>query len=1235
MLHTNPTLIKNKDDDGMDYSILKEINSGRTTGKLSVNQYTIENSSKGWGLASLKKGQLITGTVVTVGEQVTLDFNGQKITALMSVFGNAIPGEEKTFEVVKASMDEIELKLIEDINKNRKPFKAIMEKDTDWESVLAQKEKAAQKEEQKAGREAEYQQTKTQLERIGATLTELDCKKLEEEGFPVETFTVNGLYHALGRIKTELASGQQTKAGLTAAETIDADITAAKAVKDSERKTLVKSEDTNTIAQKLQQTDLPVTAENVSKVMKALDLSESAARIDDKAMRYLIARDALPTAEYIYKASYSGTSQRQEQLSEDAWSELESQVKEVIQSAGYEVNDQNLEDAKWLIENKLPLTVETFTYKKKLEELKASYDKETVLNTMMEGMKEGISPAEVPLLSQSMTDPEQIVADLWAIQPETVSVAVKNGSELSIRNLLDIQSKLNAGTSVAQSDQTAAEVGTADVQKTGITEQDEMRDAKPEDINKADTRGADSDLSETEASDKGDSGRDTSDRQSGEGNLKASYEEVRARRQLEEIRLRMTLEAARTLEKKGIKVETQQLSKVVDALRELEDNYYRQYLKEADVSATADNLQILKDTTSSIERLKYIPSYVLGSTLAESNTQTIPSLLNEGLQLQAKLEKAGTAYETLMTVPNREYGDSIKKAFANMDSLLAEMNIENTEENQRAVRILGYNSMEINQEAINQVKAYDQEVTAMIKNLHPEVTVRMLREGINPLGMSINELNQTIDRIKDEQGITSEEKYSTYLRKLEKADIITAEERKAYIGIYRLLYNVEKSDGAALGAVVKAGQEVTLEHLLTAVQTSKKGRLDAAVNDEFGTLQSLTRAKESIAEQISGFAEGTSRQNGEQDSKDRMAEGQIRYLERILREMKEELSPDTLKEAGQNLSQTAGQTTTTAWTAYSQPSAEQQGIWETVKDVPVEQLAKLLQKVNTGQALEDEVYAQKVQEIRELCRASEQAVRFLNDYQVPTTSANIHLANQILSNGESPIKRFFKLQKENSAEISENSLKEINDLSDTLSDRHSMEEVYTQLETNAKAVLNQSYSEEKIDSFKLAELKSIAQQMTFIKTLAEKEYYQIPIETDRGVTNMNLTILRGTKETGKVSVTIWSEQLGNVKAELSLKDRTLSGIITSDNSRGLEQLQKNDGQLKEAALESDVTLKQLDYGFQRRDKDSYSYLNPDFNEGTTSMKAETERTLYRLAKAIVRMVRSAENSRSEADLEVS
>jgi HAMP domain-containing protein len=892
-----------------------------------------------------------------------------------------------------------------------------------------------------------------------------------------------------------------------------------------------------------------------------------------------------------------------EKITEEAWTSLEGQVKEVISEAGYEVNNENLDTARWLLENQLPITKETYSYKKELEELKTHADMDTVLKQMLEGMKNGVLPTEASLISNPAKT-EQIVADLNSIQPEAITEAIKSNSELTIKKLTSIQEALTSRAREPEGPESTEKTTRAavDAVEDRAVATDQGMDEEPFPANK----NSEAAVGSHEA----------------EG---AGYEEIRAKRQLEEIRLKMTLEAAAQLEKKGFSIETRQLEEVVDALRELEDNYYQRYFLEAGTEATELSLQTLKDTTQSIEALKYLPNYILGSTLSLRSTQTIPGLLAEGSKLQSDLSRAGMAYETLMTLPNREYGDSIAKAFANMGSLLEELKIENTESNQRAVRILGYNRMEITQEAIEQVKAYDLQVNSLIQNLHPAVTVRMIKDGINPLETPIQELNRIIDNMKEEQGITTQEKFSTYLRNLEKTEGLTDQERKAYIGIYRLLYNVEKSDGAALGAVIHSNREVTLENLLSAVQTMKKGRLDSVINDEFGLLQKTAGSSDTMAAQLSVFAK-ESGHNTEITAKEAAVKEQTQYLERILRQMTEELSPEQLREAGKSISLSEA-----VWQQELAMAADTlPGIWETIKDTSVEKLYDYLKHTQPQQA-EEEVYEQRVHQLRELGKNAEQSLRFLNDYRVPSTPMNVMLANHILSNGESPIKKLLQLQDENIVEKSENSLKDLTDLSDTLIDKHSMEEAYTELKRDAKAALHQVYSEEKIDARKLAELKSIGQQLTFLRQLAEKEFYQIPVETAKGVTNMNLTIIRGSEASQKVMVTVWSEQLGNVKAEFTLKNETLKGFISSDSRIGLDLLEKNADGLRQTAEDNQLILRQLDFGLQLKDNDNYSSHSIGAADHQSPAKAETERTLYQLAKAIVRFVSDAEDNANYAE----
>jgi len=1167
----------------MDYNISFKLKEGaETSNQLQATQMTIDN--KGKGLSSLMKGQYIYGTVVSIKDCITLNFGGQEVTASKEALKDANTGDVKLFEVLKATGKEIELKVVDNTFKTMyKAFEASIRMDKDQDTLEEQKKQTGKRTE----KEKECQKTKSKMDQITARLTERDYQILEQEGFAVESLTIEGLYAALNRIKAGVPHTDKRA--------------------EQQQKSFTEKE----ISERLKSDNLPTTIENIQKVTTALELSDITTNMNDRSMKYLIAHELEPTIENIYKAYYSGDDKKQEKtimLSQEEWSELKPQAEEIIEAAGYEANEENLEEAKWLIENKLPLTKQTFSYKKELEDIKENTNQEVALDKIIEGMKYGTSPKDISLELGQGKAYEQLITELQTISEEAVSQTIQNDPEVTIKKLIETQLKLSSKAEQKTDDNKAADIKVKDIKISDSQTLSSEPVAKIEEVK--------SEVAVTENKDN-------------------SYEAIKALRQLEEIRLKMTTEAAANLEKKGIHIATERLEKVVESLKELEESYYKELLSEAEVDTSSQNIGILKEITQSTSQLKYIPSFVLGSTLSNRKLETIPDLLQEGSKLLRDIEKAGEAYETLMTVPNREYGDSIQKAFKNIEPLLQDIGMENTELNQRAVRILGYNRMDITEEAINQVKAYDLEVTNLIENLQPAVTVRLIKEGINPLNIPIRKLNQTIDKIKEEQGINSEEKFSTYLRKLEKEEGISKEDRKAYIGIYRLLYNIEKSDGAALGAVVKADQEVTLKSLLTAVRTDK-GSINSIINDEFGTLQSLSRERETITEQINTAF--TTEEALEDSTKltvkpDSVIE-QTEFLDRMLKIMKEEISPDKLSNVQQGILQ--------AVQLEAQPASEfypglpaGKGIWDTISEIPIERLFDQLQKAEKSQIALEAVQEGKVQEIRDLYKNADQAIRFLNDFKIPNTSANVLMANHILSNGDSPIKRLLKQQNDKTVENSENGLKEIDKFSDTLIDKSSMNETYVKLETQAKSSLEQACSEEQIDFRRLAELNSIGMQMTFLKTLAEKEFYRIPIETERGITNMNLTILRGSEESGKLSVTVWSEQLGNVKAELILKDQTLKGFISCDNRSGLELLQGNVLEIEQIAREDGLTIKQLDFGMQPRGNDGYSYQNPDKEESNRSMRADTERKLYRLAKAMVIMVQAAEHAGSEGNNVVS
>lgn len=334
------------------------------------------------------------------------------------------------------------------------------------------------------------------------------------------------------------------------------------------------------------------------------------------------------------------------------------------------------------------------------------------------------------------------------------------------------------------------------------------------------------------------------------------FEDVRditVRRQLEEIRLRMTAEINVKLLKSGFAIDTAPMEELISALREAEKAVAEQYFPGDE--AAVSKYENWNETNSVMAELPELPAQLLGTVrvieIAGQEATTLSDFHAEGKALQDTYRKAGESYEALMTAPRADLGDNIRKAFANVDDIAEDLGLELTEENRRAIRILGYNRMEMTPENISRVKEADTQVKELIEKMTPAATLKMIRNGVNPLERSFAELNRYFDELPESYQEQAES-YSRFLYGLEQNKQITPEERDSYIGIYRLLRQIERSDGAAVGAVVNVQAEVRFSNLLSAVRSRKFSHMDVRASDELGMLKELVRKGESlsISEQI-------------------------------------------------------------------------------------------------------------------------------------------------------------------------------------------------------------------------------------------------------------------------------------------------------------------------------------------------------------------------------------------------
>ncbi|MGN0504996.1 MAG: DUF6240 domain-containing protein [Lachnospiraceae bacterium] len=662
------------------------------------------------------------------------------------------------------------------------------------------KDENGQETETEKSTEAEKNQER--LNNVAERMTEDDMRTLADEGFPIEEMTAEQLEAAMERIKL-----QKELAANAAEHQAEQIVNEREAIIRQAVQALPGNPRAEQIAEKLIKANLPVTQGNLEKIAAAMEKAEGGVKLSATEAEYMVRNKLAPTLENVATAKKQAqTYQKKEHpLTEEAWKQLEPTVTHLLFQAGLRAGKEMIGAAQTFIKKDIPLTVENLRAYSQLMGIKLS--EEDVLTKAVDAISIGQEPKNANLLSSTAKEVRQIIGKTAKVTDRAVDLAAAKESaanpqvsgdklELSLANLTEAQEQLDSGAS--------------DI--AGY-----LRDFE--------TSGV------------------------------AQAASIKARRQLEEIRAKMTYEAGYRLAKEGIRIDTVSMTKLIDNLRALENRFYSSFFTQAGVASGKGEWELLRDTTKKLNEIKEMPATLIVDTVDKGSAITLNELHRTGQNMDTTFRKFNETYEAVMTSPKAELGDKLTKAFGNVDSLLSDIGMETTDANRRAVRMLGYNTVEVTADNVERVREYDEKLQNVFKELHPAVTVRLIRDGVNPLEESIDSLTQKIADIRQQEGVQGEDNYSTFLVNLEKQDGISEEERKAYIAIYRALHQVEGAEEAAVGGVLKTGQELTLGNLLTAVRSGRAQGMDRVIDEAFGSLGAFSSDKDRIEKQIqSGIA---------------------------------------------------------------------------------------------------------------------------------------------------------------------------------------------------------------------------------------------------------------------------------------------------------------------------------------------------------------------------------------------
>lgn len=524
-----------------------------------------------------------------------------------------------------------------------------------------------------------------------------------------------------------------------------------------------------------------------------------------------------------------------------------------------------------------------------------------------------------------------------------------------------------------------------------------------------------------------------------------------------------------------------------------------------DVKIVSQKTTVLKETMNIVFTAKESPDRLYMAqavTVRASKTITFESF-----------GEAMNDYENMMTVPRADMGDSIKKAFANIPDMLKSQGIESSETNIQAAKMLGYAGMEINEANVVTMREYAATVEATFSALKPAVVVDMIKQGENPLDMTFEKLQNVARETAARLGQTSDELYSEYLYRLDKTAKLNESEREAYIGIYRLIRAVEQTDGAAVATSIKAGRQLTMANLLSSVRTLKSKGIDVNVDDEFGSLDRLCREGTGIDEQIMAAASDVKADEG--------IASEYTVENGVVNKAFEHICTGKLEYSGDE-------------ELY------------TIMNEDIKEFAKEDADIKVSEVVKEQLVL-----MQKTSQNAVSQIAFLNATGMSMTLENIYAAGGYL--GITDYGRKDKLSEQTAVGV--NDVSRALEAGDYKEGIHALDDMFEELSDNMLMEIENA-KDNVMDGTQMKGILEMANSVRFLRELAARHCYQIPVADEEGnVTNVNLTFIGG--ESSKVSLNLESEKVGKLKATFSWSGKEIKGLILSESVKGADTIRED------------------------------------------------------------------------------
>ena len=872
---------------------------------------------------------------------------------------------------------------------------------------------------------------KLSLKALMMKLSGADAVKLDEDGFNLTDATPDDMVNIIEKIKIELAmhSDDYVNYGTAVSKDKIESVTGSAATAAS-------------VESRMQGADIAVNDESVAEVKSTLEKSGELKPLSENTKNYMVANDIEPSIAGIYQAQASTSSsisadgvtigRYANAISDADFEALRPGIEKIIASAGLEVNDKTLADARAFIDAQIPVTKENLECKAQLDAIdieKIQADPDEMLNKILDNMKLG-GKAENTLVTGSPIDDIRTALDtINRAEYADAANVVSKGETFTIASL-----KLEIDARSFSIEYSAASVSTGN---------SEVRN-QASDVHQAADKAYDT---------------------------------------LVTARVLMSANASIYLVKNNISILTTPIDELNSMLMEYEqaDGMY----EEAQIAYT-DVLEARKTLNEIVRN----PARVFASMF----------------------DKMNETYEAVGTQIRGDLGDSLKKAVqGSADDIIKELGLEGTDEDKEAIKVLAANNMDMTRENVETVKSVNAMINNLIKNMKPETVLNMIKDGVNPMNASIEEVNEYLTAANDNASKDNEEKFSKFLYKLDRTNGITKEQRKQFIGIYQMMNIFTRDAGVAAGALIKQGAEVTMNNLMTAYNSRKHYDMDAVIDENTGMAE------------VSGTANYYSALF--------MANGGL-------------VTPNTLKNVDNS-----------------------SGIGEQSVEMFIEQLED-----NYDAAAEEQYYEEYLKEQQAAVQAGADILRQIRNADTEINSGNIQAVKAFLESGQFPDIRGIKTTRDYARDSIEKighkeklslMYEEMKDeteeeLQEVLSKAGDLD---TQIDVNYEGFLDLRLKDRTIGYIKNLALRH--------------DYRIPYITDSGSTGMLKLTLVQDDDNKGRISVNMLSSVLGKVSVEAKADRESLGMYIVSDTAvsdEGSQLLEDMEESLKEAFGFTNVTV---------------------------------------------------------------